>query len=306
MSEAKNWVNSGKADYTRDASIKNVSTSVGTKSTDPNLRNRNYAVIISQEQDFTGGPPNIVVGSVSKDLQLQQSVQWATPFGAGLAGSGLVGDVLAAVRGNRLVGQVMTMQVWQGSGGDFDFTVDFELHAWSDPVLDVLDPLKILLKMSLPSVTPTGFLRSPGPILSDEGVAAVSGVITSVAANAITAGSNAATASRTSDGGKSWVGSSIDAVSATAESLGNSGIAKKRLIENHLKNMISIQIGRWFYMRNVIVTNVAHTLKSQTTERKTGIIQSAAVSIGFRPMFAITSEDVETMLQSNGATMSLR
>lgn len=299
----RGWPAGGDQDFSRDASLRiSKDNVVGTTSTDPNLNNRNYTVIITQDQDLPAGPPRIVVGAVPQSIQIAQNVEWKAPWGAGLAGDGAVGDFLAATRGNRLVAQVATMQVWQGSGNDFEFTVQFELRAWSDPVRDVLDPLRTLLRMSLPSKTESGFLKSPGPILGADGVDAVSGHLTSVVSDVLSAGLRGYTgvSSQTSDGSSSILNSVAGGAKAAYEAAKNSKIADKNTIENYLKNKISIQIGRWFFMKNVVVTQVQHDIQTQTPDRRSGIIQSASVTVGFKPMFSITAEDVDSMLRSGG------
>ena len=74
-----------------------------------------------------------------------------------------------------------------------------------------------------------------------------------------------------------------------------SGLLKKKTIEQYLKNKISIQIGRWFKMENVVIVDVQHDIKGQTPDGDTGQIQAASVTVSFRPMFAVTAEDVVNM-----------
>ncbi len=302
---AQRYEQSATPDYSRDASMRKGGREVTTMSTDPNLRNRNYAVIIVQEQDLFGAPENIIVGAVPDTLEISQNVNYTAPYGAGLFGNGAMGDAVSLVTGNRLVGQVMTMQVWQGSGSDFDFTLTFELRAWSDPERDVMAPLRALLKMTLPTVDDTGFLQSPGPVLSKEGAEKVAGQITSTVVDAFNAGSQGFSQGQTSDGASSVFASVRNATSAVYDTVKKSGIVKKDMIERHLKNKINIQVGRWFYMRNVVVTNVQHSFKAQTPEAETGIIQAASVSMTFRPMFAITAEDVKDILMSGNTALNL-
>jgi hypothetical protein len=281
-----------------------------TGSTDPHLKNRNYAVIIRQKQQLNGGVDRLVTGSVPASFQIEQSVDWKAPWGGGLV-DGAMGNILA-MSGNRLVAQVLTMQVWQGSGNDFEFTLQFELRAWSDPVRDVLDPLRTLLKMSMPGLKESGFLESPGPILDEEAVKAISGQFTKAGvsiAKATASGyqqgsESAAQGGSTIDGVGSFVskvgGGLSGAAQAGYKEVGNSGIAKKKFIEDKLKHKISINIGQWFSLDNVVITRVSHDLKAQTPERNTGVIQAASVTIGFKPMFTLTSADVETMLKAGG------
>jgi hypothetical protein len=299
------WIGTA-VDFAKDAALKGLASSLpgaslGSSSTDPNLKNRNYAVIIKQDQEIPqAGPPIIIVGAVPPSFQIAQNVEWKAPWGAGLAGDGMISDIMA-VTGNRLVAQVMTMQVWQGSGNDFEFSVQFELRAWSDPKLDVLDPIKALLRMSLPGIDPSGFLKSPGPILTKDGVEKISGLVTKTVVDAGAAAASAYT-NRTQDGGSNYLGGIVDGVTGAFNSVSGSGIARKSTIEQYLKNKISIQIGRWFSLDNVVITQVQHEIKTQTPERETGLVQSATVTVGFKPMFSITAEDIDTMLRVGGST----
>ena len=278
-------------------------------STDPYLKNRNYQVIITQhmEEGPEKGKTRQVVGAVPASVQLDQQIGWKAPFGAGLVGDGMVGDLLA-MTGNRLVGQVLTMQVWQGSASDFDFSIQFELRAWSDPSKDVIQPLQTLLKMSLPSLDDTGFLMSPGPILNAEGIKKLgerlTQVTTSVANSALSA-----TKSTTVNGGVAgFVAGAVSGVvaggSAAIDTIKKSGVLRKNIIEDQLKNKISINVGNWFSMSNVVILNVQHNIKGQTPHARSGLIQAAEVTVTFRPMFAVTAEDVESIFSKQDFSKS--
>ena len=267
-------------------------------STDPLLRNRDYAVIITQDQDSEpGARSRVIVGSVPQSIQINQNVAWRAPFGAGLAGSGQIADILA-MTGNRLVAQVLTMQVWQGSGNEFDFNVTFDLRAWSDPYLDVIVPIQTLLMMSVPSIDESGFLMSPGPVLDKEGIEKLGAHVTKTVVDAGKAGIAAFNNKKGKDtpmlDGEN-VQAGIAGGREFASQMKASGLLKKKTIEQYLKNKISIQIGRWFKMENVVIVDVQHDIKGQTPDGDTGQIQAASVTVSFRPMFAVTAEDVVNM-----------
>ena len=266
--------------------------------TDPNLQNINYAVIIKQDQDAQQClAPRIVVGAMPQSFQVAQSSDWKAPWGAGLAGEGTMGDILA-VTGNRLVAQVLTMKVWQGSSDDFEFSVQFELRTWSDPEADVIQPIRTLLKMSMPSMSATGFLQSPGPILDAAAIEAIGGKLAKTATSILDSSKKAASEAKTKDGTTDWVGMAVGVKNAAIKTVSDSGIAKKSFIESNLKNKISIQLGRWFYLNNVVITNVQHEIKAQTPEYNSGLVQQASVTVSFKPMFALTAEDVDMMLRA--------
>lgn len=304
-------------------------------STDPYLNNRKYAVVITQSQHAEEAckPPLVIVGSVPESLLLDQTVDWKVPWGAGLSGN--IGDLAAVATGNRLVAQVMTMQVWQGSSQDMSFTLTFELRAYSDTEKDVMIPLRNLMKMSVPSTDEMGFLRSPGPYLSPEGLKKIGGTLVKTAielGSVVVDGGKQMLAAPNlpsvpslaskegikripgsvgsgtwevgnplkgpsqsmSDGGKLSIATKTIDNAKTV--IGNSGLLKKKVIEDSLKNKITLDIGDWFHLDNVLVANVAHTMKAQQPG-VTGGLMSASVSIQFKTMFAVTAEDIDTMFK---------
>jgi hypothetical protein len=75
-----------------------------------------------------------------------------------------------------------------------------------------------------------------------------------------------------------------------------SSIAAKKNIEAAMQNKISISIGNWFKLDNVVISNVQHTLK-HTTPAPNGGVMGATVQVSFAPVFTLTSADVKDMLQ---------
>lgn len=283
-------------------------------STDPMQYNENYIVHLSQDQDVTSNlgsqRPLDVFGLINQEVNMNITNEWKAPFGAGFLGEGTVGDLASMFLGTRLLAQVMTFQVWQGSSGDLDMNITFDFQTWSDPVADVLNPVKKLLSMSLPGIDQNGFLQSPGPRLDPKALSSVMnsiGTAASSAANAFASKySESAPTQTTTDGQSkllslgSGLGNQISRIgagaSAAASSIQNSGIGRKAILEQAVRNKISIKIGRWFEMKNIIVVAVQPQFKCDTPEFSTGSIQSAEVTMTFRPMFAVTVEDINQML----------
>lgn len=279
-----------------------VSTSSGTTggSTDPNLTNRKYTVRIFQNA-------TVVVGAVPETLEINQSAAWNAPWAGGV--SGTKGDMMAIAFGTRLVAQVLTLQVWQGGGNnDFDFTIQFELRAYADATRDVMIPLKTLLSMTMPSLNANGFLQAPGPQLTQKGlrdlgagataVAIETGKVVVEAAKAgFAAASNVVTGKSSMTDGS--VTSLSEAGSAAVDRIGtaskNAGLTRKG-IEANMENKISIEIGDWFRLTNVVITDVRHTIKSQRPGPDDGTIMAADVVVSFRPMFTLTREDIDLIL----------
>jgi hypothetical protein len=285
--------------------ISNVKNLLGTKankpttsgvaggSTDPHLQNRKYTIRIYQNS-------NVVVGAVPDALEINQSASWNAPWAGGI--SGAKGDIMAVGLGTRLVAQVLTLQVWQGGGNnDFDFSIQFELRAYADPERDVMIPLRTLLNMTVPSLSSNGFLQAPGPRLTQEGikklgagVAAVAVKTGEVVVDAAKAGYKVATGEMKNGGIGSITDSAANAVNQIGTTAKEAGLTRKG-IEANMENKIKIEIGDWFRMTNVIVTDVKHTMKPQRPG-PAGTIMAADVMISFRPMFTVTAEDIEMIL----------
>jgi hypothetical protein len=274
----------------------------GSTSTDPMLvaSNRKYLIQITQAQDIatvgTQGQPLIVIGQVPEELQMDQSVQWKAPWGAGLAGEGTVSDLLAVTMGSRLLAQVQTLQVWQGSGNDFDFTVIIEFRAWSDVDRDVMIPMQNLLAMSVPSVDPsTGWLRSPGPILDAAAVKAIGQGAVSVVSDLLSTAQSTATKALTD--GQGGFKAAVSTIASVGSAAGQKLKTAKSELEQLLKNKVEVRIGDWFRMSNVVITNVQNTLKPQQPGPNGGVMAGTS-TVTFRPMFAITTDDIQSILMT--------
>ena len=274
----------------------------GSTSTDPMLvtSNRKYLVQITQNQDIatvgTQGQDLIVIGQVPEELQMDQSVNWKAPWGAGLAGDGMVSDLLAVTMGTRLLAQVQTLQVWQGSGNDVDFTITLEFRAWSDVDRDVMIPLQNLSAMAVPSVDPnTGWLRSPGPILDADAVRQIGQGAVSVVSSLIDSAESAAKKALTD--GQGYFKAGVSTAEAVGTAAGQKLKAAKTELERLLKNKIEVRIGDWFRMSNVVITNVQHTMKPQQPGPNGGLM-AATATVTFRPMFTLTTDDIQSILQT--------
>jgi hypothetical protein len=272
---------------------KPTSSGAAGGSTDPHLQNRKYTIRVYQNS-------NVVVGAVPDTLEINQSASWNAPWAGGI--SGAKGDIMAVGLGTRLVAQVLTLQVWQGGGNnDFDFSIQFELRAYADAERDVMIPLRTLLNMTVPSLSSNGFLQAPGPRLTQEGikklgagVAAVAVKTGEVVVDAAKAGFKVATGEMKNGSLGSITDSASNAVNQIGATAKEAGLTRKG-IEANMENKIKIEIGDWFRMTNVIVTDVKHTMKPQRPG-PAGTIMAADVMISFRPMFTVTAEDIDMIL----------
>lgn len=122
--------------------------------------NGNYKVIITHQ-----GAGGVVQGWVPETFQIAVTSQFSQPFGQGISNS-TAGQATKAWMGRALTSQSMTAQVWEGSQ-PIEITLEIEFVAETDPKKEVLEPIKKLLKMTMPSKDGSNLLRPPGPKYSD-------------------------------------------------------------------------------------------------------------------------------------------
>jgi hypothetical protein len=122
--------------------------------------NGNYRVRIAQ----AGGGK--VEAFVPETFQLAVTSQFNQPFGQGIQNS-TVGTAAKMLGLGALTSQSMTAQVWEGTQ-PIEMSLELEFVAESDPTAEVLQPIKELLKMTMPSKGGGGFLLDPpGPVYKD-------------------------------------------------------------------------------------------------------------------------------------------
>lgn len=122
-------------------------------------KNENYLVRIKQ----AGGGE--VEAFVPETFQLAVNSAFGQPFGQGLNNSTL--GTMSKMFGVALTSQSMTAQIWEGSQ-PIEITLELELVAESNPKEEVLDPIKKLFAMTMPSRGGLGgLLEPPGPKYKD-------------------------------------------------------------------------------------------------------------------------------------------
>lgn len=279
-------------------------------STDPYLQNRKYAVMFTRHLAINDKDPVLtIVGSVPKEFRIDQTSTWASPWGGGLMGKGFAGDLMAVLKGNRLLTQSLSLQVWQGAADDTSFSVSFDLVAYTSAELDVMGPLRDLLSLAMPSLDKSGFLLSPGATVRPEFLETIGGTLgTLVGQGAAAVATGVSTTAKLgyealkkgelmSNGLTSAVGAGADvAYKGLTEAVADSRLATKTFIEAGMENLIQVDIGDWFTMNNVVITDVNHTLSPQLPGPDGGVMY-ANVTVAFRPMFALTSSDLTHLLR---------
>jgi hypothetical protein len=149
----------------------------------------------------------------------------------------------------------------------------------------------------MPSLNQNGFLKAPGPQLSKEGLkqlGAGAGAVMIKTGEVVGKVGSAAISGKMvkgEDSALSEADKGVDEIGQTAQANGFT----RKAIESNMENKIKIEIGDWFRLTNVVITDVRHTLKAQRPGPE-GTLMAADVSISFRPMFTLTAEDIPKLL----------
>lgn len=249
-------------------------------------RNPNYQARIvyqkaeTEEQQDDGGS-GVVSLYLPENFQLNFSSSYDQPFAQGIINApGISGA--AKFFGASLTSQSMSVQVWQGSTCP-EFNLTFQLIAETDPVQDVLMPIKRLSKLALPGVTAAKLLSPPGPridplVAAQAASAVASGVISTI---------GGALAGIVTQDYTAIVGSAKSAAAGAGKAL-------DALIENP-KNNISLYIGRFLRFPSVVIQSVSQTY--DTIFDKRGLPLKANVDVTFSTWYVPVKSDVDRIFQ---------
>lgn len=118
--------------------------------------NSNYKMVVTSNARWGS-----VSGYIPEQFNLSVHSQFNQPFGQELLNSTL-GTTTKVVAGLAPISQSMTGQIWEGSK-PIDLSMEMDLIAEYDPVMEVQERIKSLMKMALPSRGGAGLLKTPGP-----------------------------------------------------------------------------------------------------------------------------------------------
>lgn len=279
-----------------------------------------YSVIIMQQKEggkwstsFNESDATIsFVGWLSESFSYNATAEYQAPFQVVMGAGGLVN--VMSLLGAKMMAPVMTAQLWAGSETP-EFSMQVELVANTDPLVEIKQPILNLLKLVTPSTkkdekSGATILESPGPSMDStkawEQLKSAfpmlgeleqfydSGEGTLSATEQKTGLTNAQAAKKNQPVAKS--GSTVDTSQqegSTPTDDSSSMFEAGYWISNVLKNQISISIGTYLYFPSVVITNVECEFKNQLGPN--GWPMQATVSINFKPMFLPTQDDLATM-----------
>jgi hypothetical protein len=238
---------------------------------------------------------NIIVDAwLPETVGLDVNANYDAPYAQGI---GAINDKLGALAqfiGMNLTTQAMTAQLWQG-GSFINFQIPFIFQAESNAEIDVMRPIKDLLRLTMPrDPSVGGILEAPGPHID----------IKKLAQNASQAGQSSLSnltsqgASGLVDTAKQVVNNGLDMNDLAKAKDQANNIAKQasRLIVNSVVNNISLYIGKFMYFPSVVVTDVSPTY--DVVLNNAGKPMRATVNVGFRTFYIPTQNDIELMFSN--------
>lgn len=261
--------------------------------------NPHYTVSILSKNSDAASPVVNIHAHMPESFMMDMSSEYVAPFTQGLTGNALIDTVLKVGLGLRLVNQTLTAQIWQGSA-ETVLGLELEFQAERDPRTEVQEPILQLMKLTTPSVLgEDGFLRSPGPKIGPEAVKELVDSYTSSMGSAAQGALDFLPIGQKSaklvDPSMSCTNGNFQAMHTRSPSQNTQYGAHDRF-KKHIKDQISIQIGKFAIFESVVITNVQKTYEARL-DAFTGLPHHAKVSIQFKPLFMIIQSDLDQIFK---------
>lgn len=211
-----------------------------------------------------------------------------TPFMDSILPTNALGRPLSAVgyQLNPLFGKIAT---WEGNR-PFEWTFDLQFNANTSAREDVLKPIVYLLGLTMPTVVNDLIVKSPGPNLLQsfaKGTGAQnnkSGTITASLLNQCIGIAQKGLSSVLENLASSLISSGQELTSQLMDAFNSVGTT------NDPDNMVTVYIGNFMTIQNVIITDVAPKIDSQF---RYGTPVSAECAITFKTLYPPTREEMQ-------------
>ena len=251
-------------------------------------QNPNYRVSLTQNASSTNADKGqlTVVGNTPADFEFSLTnnyttlLDFASQFGftGGNAVGGLVGAGLNLAIGGLLASgsaaTVGSLQVWTGTQ-PLEFTLPLSFRAFSNPAVDVIQPIVNIIKMASPVKSLGGaFLSAPGPSLLDMTGTGIASVFNSVSAFS-------------------------DAF--TNLNKNNKMLATKANLQD-IPNAITMRFGRSIIVPGLVITGLTVKMANRA-ERKTGLPIACEANLSMRTCMDYGQQDVLQMFFGTNDTV---
>lgn len=258
------------------------------------------------------GTPIEVKGFLPEGISMGISAEYSSPLGdyaGGIGGDTALGG-LAKAFGVRVAANLFSMQLWSGSS-HISLALELRFVALHDSYTDVVKPIHDLWKFVTPSIEPfartegavqLGLMRAPGPSLSygAEGstidpIVEMDNIATATlnagaqiggaAVGAVNNVANAPTAQNATNAAAVFAGQAVKTI----------GGGINQILKNiRIKNNISVQLGRFSYLKSVVIKDVSPMFNVKIDED--GFIIDATVSLSIETFVNPTNLDLADIL----------
>lgn len=243
------------------------------------------AIIACSEQ-------NIYVDAwLPETVGVDVAANYEAPFAQGI---GAINDKIGAFAqfiGMNLTTQAMTAQIWQG-GSFINFQLPFIFQAETSAELEVMKPIKDLLRLAMPKdPSQGGILEAPGPHIDIKKLGQNGGEqVVDLATGGIKRMFNTASETINKNG-------LLGAASAAKDSANEIARKMSSALVNSVVNNISLTLGQFMYFPSIVVTDVSPTFDVMLSPD--GKPMRATVNVGFRTFYIPTENDIEQMFSNN-------
>lgn len=272
------------------------------------MSNPAYQVLIQSVNSSDPAESVSVRAPIPRNFLFDTSASFEAPFSRGLSGNSAVDTMLKVVGGARVINQMATAQIWQGSS-ETELSLEIELHAENDPYKEVRLPVLQLMGLVTPSSvgnSATGILRAPGPkldgILIDLASEATDLIgfdtgtewLQSLKGNASKSTGDLPEGAEVSQGAANNSSQSFTQASnqsAGVQSTDDKSYGTKDAALRNIQDQISIRIGNIAFFESCVITHVQKTYETMIEETSLEPFY-ARVSIRFKPLFMILRHDL--------------
>lgn len=219
------------------------------------------------------------------------AANYEAPFAQGIGSINEKFGALAQFIGMNLTTQAMTAQIWQG-GSFINFQIPFIFQAETSAEVDVMQPIKKLLRLTMPSdPSGGGILEAPGPHFDIRKLAEHGGEQATQALNQTIGYFTSPQAMlNTKD---QIVSNPLGAFSEFKGAANNVARKSSTALVNSVVNNISLSLGQFMFFPSVVVTDVSPTFDVLLSPD--GKPLRATVNVGFRTFYIPTQNDIELM-----------
>ncbi len=227
--------------------------------------NPNYRVTLVQQAGENNNPKIIVVANCPESIGIRIQSEWESMASTVM---GLLPNVAQAaagltlnVGGIAILPQFLTAQLWRGTS-PLEFEIPLYFNAYNDALVDVVTPVRDLIRMISPYRTAT----------------TLASILGTTANAAINTGGNLAGAS-----------GFISAITSDNFILHAPGPTPKEFMSGSTANQISLWIGRALFLPSVVLTSLQIEWNSRYTTA--GYPISAVCNVGIRSHFTYARDD---------------